>query len=31
MVLVEAIKDGRTEMKIDNPLYIYNERRDIHG
>jgi tRNA1Val (adenine37-N6)-methyltransferase len=25
MVLVEAIKDGRTEMKIDNPLYIYNE------
>ncbi|RJQ42056.1 MAG: tRNA1(Val) (adenine(37)-N6)-methyltransferase [Nitrospiraceae bacterium] len=25
MVLVEAIKDGRTEMKIDNPLYIYDE------
>lgn len=25
MVLVEAIKDGRTEMKIDNPLYIYNK------
>ena len=25
MVLVEAIKDGRTEMKILNPLYIYKE------
>jgi tRNA1Val (adenine37-N6)-methyltransferase len=25
MVLVEAIKDGRTEMKIENPLYIYRE------
>jgi tRNA1Val (adenine37-N6)-methyltransferase len=25
MVLVEAIKGGKTEMKIDNPLYIYNE------
>ncbi|MBI5204322.1 MAG: tRNA1(Val) (adenine(37)-N6)-methyltransferase [Nitrospirae bacterium] len=27
MVLVEAIKDGRTEMKIENPLYIYKEDR----
>ncbi|MBI1811812.1 MAG: hypothetical protein HYR78_07790, partial [Nitrospirae bacterium] len=25
MALVEAIKDGRTEMKIENPLYIYKE------
>ena len=25
MVLVEAIKNGRSEMKIENPLYIYKE------
>jgi len=25
MVLVEAVKNGRTEMKIENPLYIYDE------
>ena len=25
MVLVEAIKNGRSEMKIENPLYIYNK------
>ncbi len=26
MVLVEAVKNGRAEMKIENPLFLYKER-----
>ena len=25
MVLIEAVKEGKAEMKIEKPLYIYNE------
>lgn len=28
MVLVEAVKEGRSGMKIDRPLYIYNSKGD---